>query len=95
MSPLSSLVYEVEFVEIVLSALPWHSRGTVIKEAHLLPSGPQGIHVALRELRPLRGHPSPPPRPGFLSLLFSLKELKFCFLRRLKKFSCGRSDGTL
>ena len=70
MSPFSLLISEVEFVEIILSALPWHSRGTVIKEAHLLPSGPQGIHVALRELRPLRGHPSPHPAPDSLVCCF-------------------------
>ena len=61
MSPLRLLISEVEFVEIVLSALPWHSRGTVIKEAHLLPSGHQDIHVALRELHPLHGLSCPHP----------------------------------
>ena len=64
------LVSEVEFVEIILSALPWHSRGTVIKGAHLLLSGPQGLHVVLRELRPLRGHPNPHPAPDSLVCCF-------------------------
>ena len=42
------LVSEAEFVEIIYSALLWHSRGTVNKEARLLPSG-QGVRLAQRE----------------------------------------------
>ena len=55
------LVSEVEFMEIILSALPWHSRSTVNREAQLLPSGHQGIHIALRELHLLHGLPCPHP----------------------------------
>ena len=70
------LVSKVEFVEIFLSALPWHSRGTVNKDSQLLPSGHQGIHIVLRELHPLLVLLAPTP-PGFFSLLFSLQELKY------------------
>ena len=58
---LRSLVSEVEFLEIISSALPWHSRGTVNGEAQLLPPGHQGIHTALRELHPLHGLAYPHP----------------------------------
>ena len=85
MSPLRILVSEVEFVETVLSALPWHSRVTVIKDAHLLPSGPPGIHVALRESRPLRGHPSPHPAqiPWFVVFFKGIEA--FIFFGELKE----------
>ena len=46
---LGLLVSEVEFEEVILSALPWHSRGNINKEAQLLPSGRQGFHIALRD----------------------------------------------
>ena len=55
------LVSEVEFEEVILSALPWHSRSTVNKEAQLLPSGHQGFHIALREWLLFHGLPCPHP----------------------------------